>query len=205
MNEHDTLHLWFKPMNTTVFSSTDMSFVERYCQRYYPKAMERLAGHLHRSIGRLVKLCPGMFQYQLMHHTKANTNRYFIEESLKEIADINGLQIAVQSTTAEERVVLMNYFDNPEPDNSQTVRSVVAYLKDSIEQEPERWSNIRTQCGKDALPMLMEVIGFLDCVKNIARIQTFSLEQQPDGMQLTIALVTPRVLAYYTRIDWKIT
>lgn len=206
MSENDTLHLWFKPYGCTL-NEGDLAFVERYGKRFYPRAMSELATRLHSTMARIVKLCPPQtFQYQLTHRTSGATNRYVIEENLRDREDVTGLQMGIQATNQEERALFNQCFIDEESvqKTTQSIQNVIAYLSDSIEMENHKWANAKMQNGADAIPVVYELISFLKAIKNFARVYSFELSQTETGMNLTMALICPTVLAYYTRIDWKI-
>lgn len=204
MTENDTLHLWFKPYGG-VIGDSDVAFVERYGRRFYPKAMAELAKHLHRTVAKITRMCAAdTFEYRLTHITKKANNRYVIEESLRDIDDDQGLNISIQATTPEERKLFTQCFQAENGGDTQPVASVIAYLEDSLQNENERWAGSRMKNGQEALPILLELIDFLKAVRNVCRVHTFSLSYSERGIVITLALVTPGVLAYYTRVDWVI-
>ena len=88
MSENDKLHLWYKPYGGVV-SDSDLAFVERYCRRFYPKAMGELAKQIHRMAAKVTRMCePNTFEYSLMHYTSKASNRYVIQETLRDINDV---------------------------------------------------------------------------------------------------------------------
>ena len=203
MSENDTLHLWFKPYGG-VINESDVSFIERYSRRFYPKAMGDLTKQLHRLAAKITKIYPaGMFEYQLTHFTKKATKRYVIEESLRDAKADSGLNFGIQATNAEERKIFAECFES-ESGSTQPVQNVVAYLEDSLESEAHKWEGAKMQNGEDAMPALKEIIGFLKCVKNHVRVHSFEVNHTPAGIVMTIILLSPGVLSYYTRIDWTI-
>lgn len=206
MTENDTLHLWFKPFGGTM-NDADVAFVERYSRRFYPKAMTELSKQIKRLAAKVTRMCaPHSFEYQLTHHTQAANNRYVIEESLRDVADANGLNFGIQATTPEERRVFADCF-NAEQSNTastQSVQQVVAYLEDTIQSEAHHWSHAKMANGQDAMPVLQEVISFLKSVKNVVRVHSFEVNYTQAGIVLTVVLVSPGVLSYYARIDWTI-
>lgn len=203
MSETDTLHLWFRPYGG-VINESDVSFIERYSRRFYPKAMGDLTKQLHRLAAKITKIYPaGMFEYQLTHFTKKASKRYVIEESLRDVKADFGLNFGIQATTPEERKIFAECFE-AETDATQPVQNVVAYLEDSLESESHKWEGVKMHNGEDAMPALKEIIGFLKSIKNHVRVHTFEVNHGPTGINLTIALLSPGVLSYYTRIDWTI-
>lgn len=203
MSENDTLHLWFKPYGG-VINEADVSFIERYSRRFYPKAMSDLTKQLHRLAAKITKIYPaGMFEYQLTHFTKKASKRYVIEEALRDLNDANGLNFGIQATTPEERKIFSECFE-AEANGTQPVGNVVAYLEDSLETEYHKWEGAKMQNGQEALPALKEIIGFLKSVKNHVRVHSFEVNHGPTGITLMIVLLSPGVLSYYTRIDWTI-
>ncbi len=203
MSETDTLHLWFRPYGG-VINESDVSFIERYSRRFYPKAMGDLTKQLHRLAAKITKIYPaGMFEYQLTHFTKKASKRYVIEESLRDSKADFGLNFGIQATTPEERKIFAECCE-AETDATQPVQNVVAYLEDSLESESHKWEGVKMHNGEDAMPALKEIIGFLKTIKNHVRVHTFEVNHGPAGINLTIALLSPGVLSYYTRIDWTI-
>lgn len=203
MTDSDILHLWFRPYGG-VINEADVSFIERYSRRFYPKAMNELTKQMHKLTAKITKMYPaGMFEYQLTHFTKKATNRYLIEESLRDLKDNAGLSFGIQATTPEERRLFTECFE-ADVDSTQPVQNVVAYLEDSLESESHKWVNAKMQNGEEALPALMEIIGFLKTIKNHVRVHTFEVDHNQAGIVLTIILLSPGVLSYYTRIDWTI-
>lgn len=204
MTETDTLHLWYKPYGG-VMGDGDVAFVERYGRRFYPKAMVELAKHVHRTAGKITRLCKeGTFEFQMRHYTKKATGRYVIEETLRDAVDYTGLSFGIQEANREERKLFSQCFADESGASTSPVANVIAYLEDSISNEHHRWQNARLKDGQDALPVLLELIAFLKAVKNVARVYTFECSQDQRGIALTLALVCPGVLSYYTRIDWII-
>ncbi len=204
MTENDTLHLWYKPYGG-VMGDGDVVFVDRYSKRFYPKTMNELAKQLHRAAAKITKLCAkGTFEYRLRHYTRQATGRYVIEETLQDANDALGLTMGIQATTPEERRMFSECFKDEKGGGTTAVQAAVAYLEDSIENENHKWAGIKMRDGQDALPVLQEVIAFLKLVKNVVRVHTFEVTHSEQGIGMTIALVTPDVLAYYTRIDWNI-
>ena len=203
MTDTDTLHLWFKPYDG-VLNEADVSFIERYSRRFYPKAMSDLAKQLHRLVARITKIYPaGMFEYQMTHHTKKLTNRYLIEESLQDKKYSSGLSFGIQATSPEERRIFAECFE-VETGSTKPVQNVIAYLEDSLESESHKWSNAKMPNGEDAMPALLEVIGFLKAIKNNVRVFTFEIDHCHTGIVISIILISPGVLSYYTRLDWII-
>lgn len=199
MNEKDTLHLWFKPYSG-VMTDGDVALVERYGKCFYPKTMCVLAKHLHRTIGKITRLCePNAFEYQMMHFTQAANKRYVIQESLREVTDTNGLNIAIQPTTAEERKKFTKLLDK---NQLGTVTNVVAYLENSLEMEGHLWENAKLKGGAEAIPILKELITFLKNIRAFASVATFEVSNTENGLVLTLALLSPSVITYHTRIDW---
>lgn len=204
MTDTDTLHLWFKPYGG-VINEADVSFIERYSRRFYPKAMGELTKQLHRLTAKITRMYPaGMFEYQLTHFTKKATNRYLIEESLRDAKDDTGLNISIQATTHEERKIFSECFEAETDITTQPVQNVVAYLEDSLESESHKWANAKMQNGEEALLALKEIIGFLKAIRNHVRVHTFEVNHGASGITMSIALLSPGVLSYYTRIDWNI-
>lgn len=205
MTENDTLHLWFKPYGG-VMEDSDVAFVERYGRRFYPKAMAELTKQLHRCAAKITRLCePGTFEYHMTHYTRRSNNRYVIQESLRDVSDDTGLSLTIQPTTADERKVFQQCFTEENTASStQPVANVVAYLEDSLENESHKWAGARMKNGQEALPVLLELIGFLKAVRNTVRVHTFECGYGENGIVLTLALVAPSVLSYYTRLDWVI-
>lgn len=202
MTENDILHLLFKPYGGVMIDS-DVAFVERYGRRFYPKAMRELAKQLHRLTAKITKMCPpGMFEYQLMHYTKKASDRYVIMESLRDVQDIQGLNIAIQPTTQEERKIFTECFKDETGTTTSPVQNVVMYLEDSLENENYKWENARMKNGQEALPVLLEIIAFLKTIKSACRVHNFEVTHSPLGIIFTLTLISPRVLSYYTRIDW---
>ena len=203
MTDNDSLHLWFRPYGG-VINEADVSFIERYSRRFYPKAMGELTKQLHRLSAKLTRMYPaGMFEYQLKHFTKKVSNRYLIEESLTDAKDKNGLKLRIQATTAEERKKFTECFES-ETDATQPVQNVVAYLEDTLETESHKWANAKMDNGEEALPALREIIEFLKLIKNQVRVYAFEVEHGRSGIELSVVLLSPGVLSYYTRIDWTI-
>jgi hypothetical protein len=204
MTENDTLHLWFKPYGG-VMGDGDVAFAERYGRRFYPKAMGELAKQLHKLVAKISKTCnKGTFEYMLQHYTRAVTKRYIIQESLRDVVDPNGLSIGIQPTTPEERKLFSQCFHEGANQNTTPILNVIAYLEDTLCNEAHKWENAKMKDGQEALPVLLDIIEFLKGIKNVARVYAFEIEQTPIGHVLTLALVTPGVLSYYTRIDWTI-
>jgi hypothetical protein len=203
MTDADTIHLWFKPYDGVV-NETDVSFIERYSRRFYPKAMCELTKHMHRLAAKITKIYPaGMFEYQMTHWTKKATKRYLIEESLWDKKFDSGLSFGIQATTPEERKTFSECFE-ADADTTTPVQNAIAYLEDTLVTDEHKWAGAKMQNGGEALPALLEVIGFLKAVKNYVRVHTFEVNQHPSGINLTIILISPGVLSYYTRIDWTI-
>jgi 3-isopropylmalate dehydratase small subunit len=141
----------------------------------------------------------------MRHYTTNSTGRYVIEESLSEVGHANGFNLGIQATTAEERKVISQYLaEESSSMRLQPVNNVVAYLEDSIESEAHKWENAKMLNGADAMTSLKEVITFLKAVKNQVSVLEFSLNDNETGMELTLVLVSPGVMAYYTRLDWTI-
>ncbi|BAW19283.1 hypothetical protein [Ralstonia phage RP31] len=204
MTENDTLHLWFKPYGG-VMGDSDVAFVERYGRRFYPKAMGELAKQLHKLCAKITRMCPaGMFEYQMMHWTKKANSRYVIQESLRDKEDLQGLSIAIQPTTADERKLFTQSYQDGEGNRGTPVQNVVLYLEDSLENEGHKWENAKMKNGQEALPVLLEIIAFLKTVKNTCCVDTCEVTHSEQGIIITLALVSPGVLSYYTRIDWVI-
>lgn len=206
MAENDTLHLWFKPYGG-IMNETDLAFVERYSKRYYPKAMTELAKQVHRLAAKVMHICPpGMFEFQLQHYTRKINNRYVIQESLRDLLDVQGLNFGIQATTPDERRIFADCFTAAQVGaaTTQSVPSIIAYLEDSLEMESHKWENAKMQNGQEVLPVLLEIISFLKTVKNAVTVHTFEVDFRESGIVITIVLLSPDVLSYYTRIDWTI-
>jgi hypothetical protein len=204
MTENDTLHLWFKPYGG-VMEDSDVAFVERYGRRFYPKAMGELTKQLHRACAKITRLCePGVFEYHLTHYTRKANNRYVIQESLRDVGDDQGLNLTIQPTTADERRAFQQCFAEDASNPTQPVANVVTYLEDSLENENHKWAGAKMKSGQEALPVLLEIIAFLKAVKNTVRVHTFACSHGPSGIVISLALVSPSVLSYYTRLDWVI-
>lgn len=206
MTENDILHLWFKPY-AGVMTEADAAFVERYSKRFYPKAMNELSKHMHRLSAKVTRMAvPGSFEYQLTHYTQGVNKRYIIEESVRDTLDATGLNFGIQATTPEERRIFSECFnaEKTSTGNTQPVQNVVAYLEDTLAMESHKWENAKMKSGQEALPVLKEIIEFLKSVKNVVRVHTFEVTTKPIGTELTLVLLSPGVLSYYTRIDWTI-
>lgn len=204
MKENDTLHLWFKPYEGIV-SESDLTFIDRYCRRFYPRAMGELTKRLHKLAARITQMVgPGVFEYSLQHYSKKATKRYVLEESVRDINDVSGLYFAIQATTPEERQLFSDCVKDANSDKTQPVQNVIAYLEDSLEMESHKWENAKMADGREALPVLKEIIDFLKQVKNHVRVYQFEMNQGQRGISLTLCLLSPGVLSYYTRFDWTI-
>lgn len=206
MTDSDALHLWFRPYNGVV-SDSDVSFIQQYGKKFYPRAMGGLTLQLHRLIMKVTRMYkPGLFEYCMMHRTLGSTKRYVIEEYLCDAEDESGLNIGIQATTPEERKLFIECFEAGETGASatQAVQNTITYLEDSLEAESEMWANARMKNGHEALPALLEIIAFLKAVKNRVRVYSFEVNQSEKGIAMSIALLSPSVLSYYTRIDWTI-
>lgn len=206
MTENDTLHLWFKPYEQ-VLGEADIAFIDRYCRRFYPRAMGELTKRLHKLVAKITQLTgPNVMEYSLQHYSKKATKRYILEESLRDTKSADGLSISIQSTTPDERRLFSECFtaEQTETGNTQPVQNVVSYLEDSLESESHKWENAKIGNGQDALPILMEIIEFLKQIKNHVRVYHFEVTQTQRGIELTLAMLSPGVLSYYTRIDWVI-
>lgn len=208
MKQNDTtLHLWFKPYNG-VMTEADVSFVERYSKRFYPRAMSSLARELHRLVADITRqFTAGMFAYQMSHFTVNANGRYILEESLRDSTDMEGFCIGIQASTAEERRLFDQSFGQDGAmleEKTQSMHGVIAYLEDSLKMEDHKWLNAKLHNGGDAIPVLKQLIGFLNSVKTMARVYDFSLREEATGLRMTMVIVSPGVKAYYTRLDWLI-
>jgi hypothetical protein len=208
MKQNDTtLHLWFKPYNG-IMTEADVSFVERYSKRFYPRAMSGLARELHRLVADITRHFPAeLFAYQMSHYTVNANGRYILEESLRDHSHDEGFCIGIQATTAEERRVFDAAFGqdgSTMQEKTQSVHGVIAYLEDSLKMESHKWENAKLHNGSDAITVVKQLIGFLNSVKSISRVYDFSLNEEEGGMRATLILVSPGVKAYYTRLDWLI-
>jgi hypothetical protein len=208
MKQNDTtLHLWFKPYNG-IMTEADVSFVERYSKRFYPRAMSSLARELHRLVADITRYFPAeMFAYQMSHFTVNANGRYILEESLRDASHDDGLCIGIQATTAEERRVFDAAFGQDGAtleEKTQSVHGVIAYLEDSLKMESHKWENAKLHNGGEAIWVVKQLVGFLNSIKTLVRVYEFSLTESEDGMRMTMVLVSPGVKAYYTRLDWAI-
>lgn len=208
MKQNDTtLHLWFKPYNG-VMTEADVSFVERYSKRFYPRAMSGLARELHRLVAEITRQYPGdMFAYQMSHFTVNANGRYILEESLRDPSSEDGFCIGIQATTAEERRVFDVAFGvdgATMQEKTQSVHGVIAYLEDSLKMEDHKWLGAKLHNGAEALAVVKQLVGFLNSIKSLARIYDFSMKEDEAGIRMTMVLVSPGVKAYYTRLDWLI-
>lgn len=208
MTQSDTtLHLWFKPYEN-VISELDYSFIERYGKRFYPRLLVPVAHELHRLATSITRTPgPGSFEYQMRHYTHNANRRYVIEESLRDTTDENGFAIGIQASTAEERKLFQEKF--VESGGMTTCKlpptnHVIAYLEDVLNTDAHKWQNARLHNGRDAISVLKEIITFLEGVRNHVRVYDFSFTDTDEGMSLSMSLITPNVMSYYTRIDWLI-
>lgn len=208
MSQSDTtLHLWFKPYEN-VLTELDYSFVERYGKRFYPRFLAPVAHELHRLAATVTRTVGvGKFEYQMRHYTNNNNSRYVIEESLRDVTDDNGFSIGIQASTAEERKLFQEKFVESGGMTScklPPTNHVIVYLQDVLNTEAHKWQNAKLHNGRDAISILNEIIVFLENVKNHVRVYDFSLTDTSEGMVLSMSLITPNVMSYYTRIDWLI-
>lgn len=206
MKQNDTTpHLWFRPISG-ILTEADVAFVERYSKRFHPRAMNAMSHALHRMVANITGRCEAdKFAYQLSHYTFNANKRYVLEESLRDPSHENGLSVGIQGTTHEERALFRACFDQEDGATTlQSVQGVKAYLEDSLRMESHKWEHAKLHNGEDALPVVKDIIAFLDAVKSAARVYSFSFTDSKEGMVLSLALVTPGVIAYYTRIDWTI-
>jgi hypothetical protein len=212
MKQNDTtLHLWFKPYKG-VMTEADVTFVERYSRRFFPKAMNPLAKALHQLAANLTRMAEKLqkadaFEYQMRHYTVNSNSRYVLEESLLDPSHPHGFNFGIQATTGEERRIFAECLTD-ESGNATTVLQsplgVIAYLEDSLKMDAHKWENAKLHNGIDAISVVQEVITFLKAVKNSVRVYNFEVIESEDGPYVTMALLTPGVLAYYTRLDWTI-
>lgn len=209
MKQNDTtLHLWFKPYNG-VMTEADVMFVERYSRRFYPRAMNVLAKGLHQLAANLTRAAEqqgktNAFEFQMRHYTVNANKRYVLEESLLDPNHQQGFNIGIQATTGEERRLFADACNEEGSVILQSPMSVIAYLEDSLKMDTHKWENAKLHNGVDAISVVKELITFLGSVKNTVRVYNFEVIDGEDGPYVTLALLTPGVMAYYTRLDWTI-
>lgn len=203
-----TLHLWFKPYNG-VMTEADITFVERYSRRFFPRAMNGLAKGLHQFAANLTRMAEqlqkvGAFEYQMSHYTNNSNGRYVLEESVRDPNHEHAFNIGIQATTGEERRLFTAAFNEEGTVQLQSTAGVIAYLEDSLKMEAHKWEGAKLHNGVDAISVVNELIAFLNSVKTSVRVYNFEIIEEENGRYLTLALLTPGVMAYYTRLDWTI-
>ncbi len=208
MNPNDaTLHLWFKP-HENVMNDSDVAMVNGYGKRFYPHAVTKVAEDMRKVAVALTRMTKGVgFEYQMRHFTYNHNKRYAIEESLRDVMSPDGFSISIQNTNTEERRLFIKAFDDERKNEGKqlsSVMSVVAYLQDSLHSEAHLWDNAKLHNGQSAVDVMLEVINFLISIKNKVKVYDFSMKDTKEGRVLTMALVCPGTLSYYTRIDWNI-
>jgi hypothetical protein len=189
-------------------NDSDVAMVNGYGKRFYPPVITKVAEEMRKVAASITRKAKGVgFEYQMRHFTCNHNKRYVIEESLRDVVSAEGFTISIQNTNTEERRLFIKAFDEERKNEGKqlsSVMSVVAYLQDSLHSEAHRWDNAKLHNGQAAIDVMLEVINFLTNIKNKVKVYDFSMKDTEGGRVLTMALVCPGTLSYYTRIDWNI-